>query len=125
MHACARSLSLSLSLSHTKLRRNVGFPPNNSEYLERLADKDYHTHMRQCCQYSAVLSLCRAVRSRVEVLSFRHVMYVSILGCRPADIATSTVDTCTTSYTPNMCNPLQNTQLHLWPSYITFVTGQE
>jgi len=89
-HACKHASLHARTHTHihthtlTMLRRNVGFPPNNSEYLERLADKVYHTHMSQCCQYSAVLSLCRAVRSRVEDLSFRHVMYVSILGCRPA-----------------------------------------
>ena len=38
------------------------YPPKNSQYLVRLADKIYHTHMRQCCQYAAVLSLHRAVK---------------------------------------------------------------
>lgn len=65
MHAGTRTRTHTHN-SLTKLRRKVGFPPNSSEYLERLADKVHHTHMCQCCQYSAVLSLCRVVRSRVD-----------------------------------------------------------
>jgi len=117
-------------ISLTKLRQKVGFPPNSSEYLERLADKVHHTHMRQCCQYSVVLSLCRVLRSRVEALSFS--MWCTFLfwgvGLHirfAADIATRTVHTCTTSYTLNVCHPLQNTQLYMQPSFTTCVTGQQ
>ena len=114
------SLSLSLSLTHTHTHTHTHtqsyagtlvfqfiYPPNNSEYLERLADKVYHAHMRQCCQYSTVLSLCRVVRSRVEALSsgmwFTFLFWGAGLHIRfAADIVTRTVDTCTTTCTPNV-----------------------